>query len=121
MPWPADHSARRRDQALARTRRLSLWVAGGAATASMGLGTAFAHALPGHGAPAVSAQPGRTQPPAIPSQITPPASGAPPSPAGQQPASGTSAAPSPAATHLAQPSQAPAATPAPAQTASGGS
>jgi hypothetical protein len=110
MPWPANPALRRRDHALARTRRLSLWVAGGAATASLGLGSAFAHALPGHRAPA-SAQRG-TAP------RTSPASGA---PAAQQPATGVPTASSPAATHLAQPPQAPAATPAQAQTASGGS
>ena len=43
------HSASlRRDERLARIRRLSLWITGGAAAASLGLGTAFAHALPGH-------------------------------------------------------------------------
>jgi hypothetical protein len=114
MPGPADQAARRRDRALARTRRLSVWLAGGAATASLGLGTAFAHALPGHRAPATSAERG-TGP------RTPPTSAAPASRPGPQPASGTPGAPSPAVTHLAPPSQAPAATPAPAQTASGGS
>ena len=45
------HSAsRRRDERLARVRKLSLWITGGAAAASLGLGTAFAHALPGHSA-----------------------------------------------------------------------
>ncbi|MFZ0049504.1 MAG: hypothetical protein WAL16_26990 [Streptosporangiaceae bacterium] len=45
------HSAsRRRDQRLAHVRKLSLWITGGAAAASLGLGTAFAHAPPGHAA-----------------------------------------------------------------------
>jgi hypothetical protein len=41
-------AARRRDERLAHVRKLSLWITGGAAFASIGLGTAFAHALPGH-------------------------------------------------------------------------
>ena len=40
----------RRDDRLARIRKLTLWITGGAAAASLGLGTAFAHALPGHAA-----------------------------------------------------------------------
>lgn len=55
----------RRDVRLAVIRRLTLWIAGGAAAATVGLGTAFAHALPGHagssGAPTVgtNSAPGR--------------------------------------------------------------
>ncbi len=41
-------AAARRDERLARVRKLSLWITGGAAVATLGLGTAFAHALPGH-------------------------------------------------------------------------
>jgi hypothetical protein len=41
-------AAERRDERLARVRKLSLWITGGAAFATLGLGTAFAHALPGH-------------------------------------------------------------------------
>lgn len=51
-------AAARRDDRLARVRRLSLWITGGAAAASLGLGTAFAHAMPGDaasGSPASSA------------------------------------------------------------------
>jgi hypothetical protein len=51
-------AAARRDDRLARVRKLSLWITGGAAAASLGLGTAFAHAMPGHaatGSPASSA------------------------------------------------------------------
>jgi hypothetical protein len=62
-------AARRRDQRLARIRRLTLWVTGGAAGASLGLGVAFAHALPGH---AVSAP--ATTPAPAPSASAPPAS-----------------------------------------------
>lgn len=43
-------AAARRDQRLAQIRRLSIWITGSAAAASLGLGTAFAHALPGHDA-----------------------------------------------------------------------
>jgi hypothetical protein len=57
MPLPADHAARRRDDRLALARRLTLWVASGAAAASLALGTAFAHALPGHRASTTAAQP----------------------------------------------------------------
>jgi hypothetical protein len=38
----------RRDARLARIRRLTLWITGGAAATSLGLGAAFAHSLPGH-------------------------------------------------------------------------
>jgi hypothetical protein len=131
MPQLADHAAHRRDQRLARTRRVSLWVAGGAAAASLGLGTAFAHDLPGHHAPAASAQPGAPAGPV--SQNTRPkgtqaspgpagsAAPAPQSPPAQRPAAGAATDPSPAPTHLSQPQQPPATMPAPAQTVSGGS
>src|SRR5258708_35226406 len=62
MPLPADHAARRRDQRLAQARRLTLWVAGGAAAPSLGLGTAFAHALPRHPAPTPAPPPAGTPP-----------------------------------------------------------
>jgi hypothetical protein len=48
MRWPQESAITRRDDHLARTRRLSLWIAGGAAAASLGLATAFGYALPGH-------------------------------------------------------------------------
>lgn len=41
-------ASRRRDERLARIRKLTLWITGGAAAASLGMGTAFAHAIPGH-------------------------------------------------------------------------
>jgi hypothetical protein len=47
---------RHRNRMLARTRRLTAWVTGGAVAATVGLGVAFAHALPGHAAPSVAAQ-----------------------------------------------------------------
>lgn len=51
MRWPHDpiHSAvTRRDDNLARTRRLSAWIVGGATAASFGLATVLGFALPGH-------------------------------------------------------------------------
>ena len=48
MPQLTHGAAVRRDRQLLRIRKLSLWIAGGAAAVSLGLGTAFAHALPGH-------------------------------------------------------------------------
>ena len=115
MPPIDDHAVRRRDQWLARTRRVSLWVAAGAAAASLGLGTAFAHALPGHRGPAAGAQPGAAA--GHPPQGTQPRSTQPPGTG----ATGSPAAPSPAATHLTQPAQPPATTAAPPQATSGGS
>jgi hypothetical protein len=96
MPLPADHAARRRDERLAQARRLTLCVAGGATAASLALGAAFAHALPGHRASATAAQPAGAQP---------------------RRAQPTSAPASP----LQQPAQPPATTAAPPQTTSGGS
>jgi hypothetical protein len=50
MPEPRPHHAAlaERNRLLSRTRTLTLGIAGGAALASLALGTAFAHALPGH-------------------------------------------------------------------------
>jgi hypothetical protein len=50
MREPMHRAAARRDDRLATIRKLSLWITGGAAAASLGLGTAFAHAMPGHAA-----------------------------------------------------------------------
>lgn len=48
MPW-AQHSAiTRRDEQLARTRRLTIWIASGATAASFGLAAGLGLALPGH-------------------------------------------------------------------------
>jgi hypothetical protein len=111
MPQSAGHAIRRRDERLSRTRRVSVWVAGGAAAASLGLGTAFAHAVPGHRTAATGAQPTGT--------------GQGHNGTGQAASSGGTA---PARHHghrhtLAPPQQAPApaATQAPPQTVSGGS
>ena len=126
MPLPADHAARRRDQRLTRARRLTLWAAGGAAAASLGLGTAFAHALPGHRASAAGAQPGGSQPATTPQGRTQPAGARPTTgsrPATSQPASGQTGqqTTSPPASPITQPAQPPATTSAPPQTTSGGS
>lgn len=107
MPLSAGHASRRRDQRLARTRRISLWLAGGAAAASLGLGTAFARDLPGHHAPGAGTQPAG-------------AAGTQPQPA-RPPTTQPGTAPSSGPTHLAQPAQPPATTPAAPQATSGGS
>jgi hypothetical protein len=123
-------AARRRDERLARIRRLSLWITGGAAAASLGLGTAFAHALPGHaaatssgasaagaaraaaGAAGAGARAGRSGKPA--------AGGSAPSAPATSASAGASAAHH--AKHgLARPKQQPASTPAPPVVSSGGS
>jgi hypothetical protein len=41
-------ASRRRDERLAMIRKLTLWISGGAAAASLALGVAFANAVPGH-------------------------------------------------------------------------
>jgi len=50
MPEPRPHHAAlaERNRLLTQTRTLTFGIAGGAALASLALGTAFAHALPGH-------------------------------------------------------------------------
>jgi len=129
MPRSADNAARRRDERLARTRRVSLWVAGGAAAASLGLGTAFAHDLPGHHAPGPGTQPvapangaaPTAQPNGTQASPEPGGSGANQTPPAQRPGRGAATGPSPAPTQVSQPQQPPATTPAPAQTVSGGS
>jgi hypothetical protein len=48
MRWPHESAIIRRDEHLARTRRLSAWIAGGATAASFGLAAALGFSLPGH-------------------------------------------------------------------------
>ena len=113
MPSPTFPAARRRDQRLVRTRRATLWVAGGAAAASLGLGTAFAHALPGHQATSAgsrsSAATAGTQPQGTPAQ-------------GTQPRHGAKANRSkPQSPPLSQPTTPPSTAPASPQAVSGGS
>jgi hypothetical protein len=55
MPLPAGDAIRRRDQVLARTRRASRWITAVAIAASVGIGGAVAHALPGRHPTAQSA------------------------------------------------------------------
>ncbi len=95
-------AARRRDERLAHVRKLSLWITGGAAFASIGLGAAFAQALPGHTAGTSSSS----------AHATTPGSGA---PAGTGATSSSSPAPAAGGHHgrhhrhrLTAPAQAPA-------------
>jgi hypothetical protein len=50
MRWPHDSAIARRDEQLVRTRRLTVWIAGGATAASLTLAAALGFALPGHAA-----------------------------------------------------------------------
>lgn len=50
MRWPHDSAIARRDEQLVRTRRLTVWIAGGATAASVVLAAALGFALPGHAA-----------------------------------------------------------------------
>jgi len=103
------HSAsRRRDERLVMVRKLTLWITGGAAAASLGLGTAFATANPGHAAGTT----GTTS------------TSAPDSPANSGTGSTRTAAPKSAGTQqsqLSQPQQQPAHTTSPPLVTSGGS
>jgi hypothetical protein len=57
-PGPTHTALAERNRLLSRTRTISLGIAGGAALATLGLGTAFAHAIPGHHhPPAIQGQP----------------------------------------------------------------
>jgi hypothetical protein len=100
---------RRRDSRLARIRRLTLWITGGAAAASLGMGTAFAHAQPGHTGSATGAN--------LSAHSAPPA-------ASGSPAAAHHARKHKAARHhqdgLAAPTQPPAPAPAPAPTVTSG-
>ncbi|MGB6456601.1 MAG: hypothetical protein WBH47_19210 [Streptosporangiaceae bacterium] len=107
-------AARRRDERLALIRKITLWTTGVAAAASLGLGAAFAHAIPGHAASTASTP----RPTATPSVSASPAS------ASSAPASSSSANPSSSASksaQLAQPRQLPTHTAAPHAVTSGGS
>lgn len=55
MPLPSADAIRRRDQVLARMRRATRWITAVAIAASVGIGGAVAHALPGHHATAQAA------------------------------------------------------------------
>ena len=60
MRWPQESAITRRDEHLAITRRLSVWVAGGATAASLGLAVALGFALPGHTATSTAPAAGRS-------------------------------------------------------------
>jgi hypothetical protein len=103
MRQHAHIASRRRDERLAMVRKLTLWITGGAAAASLGLGTAFASAVPGHATPATGS-----------TTTSNPASSATPS----RPASTQHSKP-PA--QISQPAQQPTHTAAPPVVTSGGS
>jgi hypothetical protein len=103
-------ASRRRDERLALIRKITLWVSGGAAAASLGLGAAFAHAIPGHAASTTGA-PGSTATPSAPAS---------PAARSSAPASSSTSQPS-QPTQLAPPAQQPTQTTAPPVVHSGGS
>lgn len=98
-------ASRRRDERLAMVRKLTLWITGGAAAASLGIGTAFASSVPGHAAGTTSTSSSST------AQHSGAASTSPATqkPAGTQPS------------QLSQPQQQPSRTTAPPVVTSGGS
>jgi type IV secretory pathway TrbL component len=103
-------ASRRRDDRLAMVRKLTLWITGGAAAASLGLGTAFATAVPGHaGTTGTSGTSSSTAPQHSGASTTSPAA----KPAGSQHSSQSS--------QLSQPQQQPSQTTAPPVVTSGGS
>lgn len=105
-------ASRRRDERLARIRKITLWIGGSAAAASLGLGTAFADAVPGH-ASAATSTPGSS------ATSTAPASSGSASSGSAKPAPARSSASQP--TQLQPPQQQPAQTAAPHKVTSGGS
>jgi hypothetical protein len=114
-PEAARYAARRRDLWLTQTRKLTQYVAVGAAAVSIGLGAVFAHDLPGH-----RSFTARTGGPAVQQGSARPASpGA--APQHQGPAGSTPASAPGQGQHLSQPPQAPAPAPAAPQVTSGGS
>lgn len=66
MRWPHESAISRRDDHLARTRKLSIWIASGASGATLALIIALSSALPGHtitrNAPATQPAAGTGQP-----------------------------------------------------------
>jgi hypothetical protein len=99
-------ASRRRDDRLAMVRKLTLWITGGAAAASLGLGTAFATAVPGHaGTTGTSGASSSTAPQHSGARTTSPAA----KPAGSQ------------SSQLSQPQQQPSQTSAAPVVTSGGS
>lgn len=106
-------ASRRRDNRLAMIRKLTVWITGGAAAASLGLGAAFAHAMPGHAATSTTNAPQSAATPTAPAN-----SGS----ASSAPANSGSTSPSASkSTQLTQPQQQPTHTTAPPVVTSGGS
>ena len=116
MPVPARTAASHRQRLLGRVRAVSLGIAGGAAVATLGIGTAFAHAIPGHSAPASTPSAPAAPAPAAPAGTAPaqPGSSSPAARSGTAPARRRHAG-------LAAPARPPAPATAAPQTASGGS
>jgi hypothetical protein len=119
MRWPHESAVARRNEHLARTRKLSLWIAGGATAASLGLAAALGVSLPGHTATTAS-QSGST--------ATSGSSGSASGNKGAGPDTGTSNTGANTGSHhahhhaaIAPPKQAPAHTKAPPVVSSGGS
>jgi len=104
MRWP-ETAIVRRDDLLARTRRLTLLVAGGASAASIGLATVLGLSIPGKAATTGSQTPTTQNPSASPSPA--------PGKHGTRHSHGHR--------HLAPPTQPPSTSQAPPTTSSGGS
>jgi hypothetical protein len=105
-------ASRRRDERLALIRKLTLWITGGAAATSLGLGAAFAHAVPGRAASTAGTSGSGSATSSAPAQ---PGSGASTSPASD------SAGNSSPQTQFVQPQQQPTHSTAPPVVTSGGS
>jgi hypothetical protein len=125
MTVPGHNAAARRERLLRRTRTITLGIAGGAAVASLSLGTALAHVIPGHGRPAArAATAAHATPrhePAGPAASGPATSGH-AAPSGTAPAASPPPARVPHHRHrLAPPASPPASTPAAPHASSGGS
>jgi hypothetical protein len=116
-------ASERRDQRLALIRKITLWITGGAAAASLGFGTAFAHAVPGHST-AASTPPRNSTPSAATGSRSAGSgsagSGSPGSGSAGSGSAGSGSAGS-GSSQLSQPQQQPAHTTAPPAVTSGGS
>jgi len=114
MRWPHESAITRRNEHLARTRRLSIWIASGATAASFGLAAALGFALPGHAVTAGAQPSGHSG-----------AGSGQNGGSGHSAGQGTGTGQQPTAAHhhasLAPPSQAPVSSSAPPVVSSGGS
>jgi hypothetical protein len=121
MTVPGHDAAARRERLLRRTRTITLGIAGGAAVASLGLGTALAHVIPGHGGSAAP-RPATAGHPTAPPATAPHAASGHAAPARTAPAPSPPPARVPHHRHrLAPPPAPPASAPAAPQASSGGS